>query len=159
MVNWKNLELLHNRGDHPYEKIFSGNDPSMRKNMRRIRIWYFRIKKRFPDSGKACVLERKAAKIANPPSYCVIAPQLLLSPKLKMNCTIPSIDVHHFCDFSLQYTGPPWIREAFFRFENVKFGFPTCFYSLEGSFPEKNFLLGWPPTPYCVVAPKISCFT
>src|SRR4051794_40147909 len=25
---------------------------------------------------------------------------------------------------SLQYTGLPWIREAFFRFEHVKFGFP-----------------------------------
>jgi hypothetical protein len=34
----------------------------------------------------------------------------------------------NFCDFSLQYTGLPWIKEAFFRFENVKLGFLACFY-------------------------------
>jgi hypothetical protein len=33
-----------------------------------------------------------------------------------------------FFDFSLQYTGLPWIRKAFFLLENVKFRFPACFY-------------------------------
>jgi hypothetical protein len=60
-----------------------------------------------------------------------------------------------FCDFSLQYTGLPWIRKTFFRFENVKFEFSACFWYPR--FLEKNFEIfshGWPPTPYCVVAPK-----
>ena len=34
------------------------------------------------------------------------------------------------CDFSLQYTGLPWIREGVFRLENVKFGFYCMFLPL-----------------------------
>jgi hypothetical protein len=53
-----------------------------------------------------------------------------------------------FCDFSLQYiVRLPWITKAFFLFENIKFGFSACFYSLDGSFPEKKlfeiFSRGW----------------
>jgi hypothetical protein len=33
-----------------------------------------------------------------------------------------------FCDFSLKYTGLLWIREVFFRFENVKFEILAYFY-------------------------------
>jgi hypothetical protein len=47
-----------------FSKIFSENDPSRGKNMWEIQFDIFEAKKRFPDSGKVCVLKRKVAKIA-----------------------------------------------------------------------------------------------
>jgi hypothetical protein len=49
-----------------------------------------------------------------------------------------------FCDFSFKYTGLPWIREAFFHFENVKFGFSACFYPQRVHF-QKIFSHEWSP--------------
>jgi hypothetical protein len=58
----KFLELLHNRDEwgHPSEKFFL---EITQKHAGGIWIWHFRREKHFLDSGKACVLKRKVAKI------------------------------------------------------------------------------------------------
>ena len=56
--------------------------------------------------------------------YFDLKATLFLSPHIFTPKGVVFRQKSHFCDFSFQYTiHLPWIREAFFRFENVKFGF------------------------------------
>jgi hypothetical protein len=125
---WKKLdilELLHNRGGATHVKNFSENDPSRGKNIREIWIWHYKILR----------IQEINVKFWIPRTFL---PQKRVIFRQKS----------YFRNFSLQYTiRIPWIKEALFHFENVKFGFPACFIPREVIF-RKNF-----PSPYCVVAP------
>jgi hypothetical protein len=110
----------------------------------------FEAKKRFPDSGKACVLKRKVEKLfasihradGVPVQYVcydlsstnIFAPMIPNDPsppppdEEELIMDLSSHSKSHFCYFSLQYIGFSWIREALFCFKNFKFGFSACFY-------------------------------
>ena len=143
------------RDTTPTWKIFFGNDPSRGKNMLEIQIGYFWSKKCFPHSRKAyCVLKRKVAKMRflskNDLFWGKMYEEFIFESEEFYKCQISdSLYIFtpkgvvfrqklHFCDFSLQYIGLPWIREAFFHFENVKFGFPACF-TPRGVISKKTF--------------------
>ena len=60
---FQNFGATTQQEDHQRDKIFSENDPLIGvKTCGKFEFDIFEAKKRFPDSGKACVLKRKVAK-------------------------------------------------------------------------------------------------
>jgi hypothetical protein len=111
MLKFARWELLHIRGPSTWKffrKCFLKIIPLRVKICGASEFDIFEAKKRFPDSGKACVLKQKVAKIQTK---------------------------SHFCDFSLQYKAFPKSGKRFFTSKMSNSNFPHV--ALKVSFSEK----------------------